>query len=231
MSLLTDIAFAIKSKLDLKVNVIAGKQLSTEDYTTLEKAKLAGITGSGTQTSITGNAGTATALQTARTINGVAFDGTGNITVQAVDATARIASSLIGVANGVVPLDATTKIAAAYLPSYVDDVVEGANLAAFPAIGETGKIYIALDTNKSYRFGGSVYVAIASGNVDSVAGKTGVITLTKTDVGLANVDNTSDALKPLSNASSDALALKADKSTTYTQVEIGTTAAFITALG
>jgi hypothetical protein len=37
--------------------------------------------------SVTGNAGSATQLATARTINGVAFDGTANITVQATDPT------------------------------------------------------------------------------------------------------------------------------------------------
>jgi hypothetical protein len=42
-------------------------------------------TNTGDQTNITGNAGTATALQTARNINGVAFDGTANITINAVD--------------------------------------------------------------------------------------------------------------------------------------------------
>jgi hypothetical protein len=44
-------------------------------------------TNTGDQTSVTGNAGTATALQTARNINGVAFDGTGNITVTAAGST------------------------------------------------------------------------------------------------------------------------------------------------
>lgn len=38
-------------------------------------------TNTGDQTSVTGNAGTATALQNARTIGGVSFDGTANITV------------------------------------------------------------------------------------------------------------------------------------------------------
>ena len=38
-----------------------------------------------------GNAATATKLQTARTINGVNFDGSANITINAVDSTARIA--------------------------------------------------------------------------------------------------------------------------------------------
>ena len=44
-------------------------------------------TNTGDQTSVTGNAGTATALQTARTINGVSFDGTANITVAAAAGT------------------------------------------------------------------------------------------------------------------------------------------------
>jgi len=45
--------------------------------------------------------------------------------------------------------------------SYVDDVEEYANLAAFPVTGESGKIYIALDTNLTYRWGGSSYVEIS----------------------------------------------------------------------
>ena len=44
--------------------------------------------------------------------------------------------------------------------------------------------------------------------VDSVAGKTGAVSLGKADVGLANVDNTSDADKPVSNAQQTALNLK-----------------------
>ena len=43
------------------------------------------------------------------------------------------------------------------------------------------------------------------GAVDSVAGKTGVVTLTKDDVGLNNVDNTSDLNKPVSTATQTAL--------------------------
>ena len=48
-----------------------------------------------------------------------------------------------------------------YLPSYVDDVVEYASLSAFPASGEGGKIYVALDTNLTYRWGGTSYVEIS----------------------------------------------------------------------
>lgn len=52
------------------------------------------------------------------------------------------------------------KVPASELPSYVDDVVEYASAASFPATGEQGKIYIALDSNKSYRWSGSEYIPI-----------------------------------------------------------------------
>lgn len=62
---------------------------------------------------------------------------------------------------GVNTIDASSitsgTIDSARLPSYVDDVVEYANVAAFPGTGETGKIYIALDTDISYRWSGSAY--------------------------------------------------------------------------
>ena len=53
------------------------------------------------------------------------------------------------------------KIPATYLPSYVDDVLEYEDLAHFPAEGEVGKIYIALDTSLIYRWSGSVYAEIS----------------------------------------------------------------------
>lgn len=122
-----------------------------------------------------------------------------------------------GVANGYAGLDATGKVPVAQLPSYVDDVLEFANLAGFPATGEAGKIYVALDTNKTYRWSGSAYIYITSGAVDSVAGKTGVVTLVKGDVGLGNVDNTSDANKPISTATQTALNAKQDAITAVTK--------------
>lgn len=76
-----------------------------------------------------------------------------------------------GQANGYAPLDSNGKLAAAYQPSYVDDVLEYANLAAFPATGETGKIYTSLANNRIYRWSGSVYIEIAPspGSTDVVA--------------------------------------------------------------
>jgi hypothetical protein len=67
-------------------------------------------------------------------------------------------------------LDGSGLIPSALLPSYVDDVLEYANLGAFPGTGTTGKIYVAIDTNKTYRWSGSVYVEISAspGSTDAV---------------------------------------------------------------
>jgi hypothetical protein len=72
--------------------------------------------------------------------------------------------------NGYAGLDAGGKVASAQLPSYVDDVIEAANFASLPETGETGKIYVALDNGKIYRWSGSAYVEISAspGSTDSV---------------------------------------------------------------
>ncbi|MBI1171556.1 DUF2793 domain-containing protein [bacterium] len=71
-----------------------------------------------------------------------------------------------GIANGYAGLDGSGKVPASQLPSYVDSVLEYANLAAFPTTGATGKIYVTLDTNKTYRWSGTVYVEIANSTTD-----------------------------------------------------------------
>lgn len=78
--------------------------------------------------------------------------------------------AITNVNNGLVKLDGSGKVAAAQLPSFVDDVLEFANLAGFPGTGETGKQYVALDTNKTYRWGGSAYSEISAspGSTDAV---------------------------------------------------------------
>ena len=142
----------------------------------------------------------------------MSLDGNLQLGFQQVAATIKTKISLSekGAINGVATLGSDGKVPSTQLPSYVDDVLEGANLAAFPAEGELNKIYVALDTNNVYRWSGTVYVKITSGEVSSVAGRTGVVVLTKNDVGLSNVDNTSDADKPVSTAQGTAIALKTD---------------------
>jgi hypothetical protein len=84
--------------------------------------------------------------------------------------------------KGIKVLDSSNLIPSAILPSYVDDVLEFADLASFPATGESGKIYVAIDTNKQYRWSGSAYIQITSGAVDSVNGETGIVVLTAGDI-------------------------------------------------
>jgi hypothetical protein len=82
----------------------------------------------------------------------------------------KIAATEKGAANGVATLDSSGLVPSTQLPSYVDDVLEYANLASFPGTGTTGKIYVALDTGKTYRWSGSAYVEISAspGSTDAV---------------------------------------------------------------
>jgi len=77
----------------------------------------------------------------------------------------------LGVADGVATLGSDGKVPSAQLPSYVDDVIEAANYVSLPGTGETGKIYVTLDNNKTYRWSGSDYVEISAspGSTDAVA--------------------------------------------------------------
>lgn len=91
-------------------------------------------------------------------------------------------SAKIGVANGMASLDASGKVPADQLPSFVDDVVEVANISAAPEIGESGKIYVALDTGKCYRWSGTMYVEISSSDVVTASENNGYIKVNGTDV-------------------------------------------------
>lgn len=55
------------------------------------------------------------------------------------------------------------KVPSSQLPSFVDDVLEYATVSKFPTTGESGKIYVATSTNKTYRWSGSAYVEVAGG--------------------------------------------------------------------
>ena len=73
-----------------------------------------------------------------------------------------LASTLKGANSGVAELDEDGKVPSSQLPSYVDDVLEFTNFNTFPIEGESGKIYIAVDTNRTYRWSGTQYTEISS---------------------------------------------------------------------
>jgi len=100
---------------------------------------------------------------TSQDIKFINSDGTdaGDITTYVKEQLAEKADvDLLGKENGIATLDASGKVPSTQLPSYVDDVLEYDSLSAFPTTGETGKIYVALDTNYTYRWSGSTYVAM-----------------------------------------------------------------------
>lgn len=134
------------------------------------------------------NDGTTTDVVTAATIvsdggavTNVSYDSTNKKVVQTKGGsnsdvlTRANAQDLVGRGenSGVASLDSSGKIPTSQLPSYVSDVLEYANQAAFPATGEASKIYVAKDTNLTYRWGGSSYVeispSIALGETSSTA--------------------------------------------------------------
>lgn len=83
----------------------------------------------------------------------------------------KLDTALRGTANGIAELDAKGFVPSSQLPSFVDDVIEGYlddNGSFFTdaghtteIAGESGKIYIDLLTNKTYRWSGSVFVVIS----------------------------------------------------------------------
>ena len=93
-------------------------------------------------------------------------------TIAGYNITDAVSTSMVG--NTIASL-VSGKIPSTQLPSYVDDVIEGSTLAAFPAIGETGKIYVALDTNLTYRWSGSAYISMGGTTTDAAALVTGTL--------------------------------------------------------
>ena len=82
----------------------------------------------------------------------------------------KLNTSLKGSANGLAELDSNGKVLSSQLPSFVDDIVEGylsggkfykESAHTTEITGETGKIYIDLTTNKTYRWSGSAFVVVS----------------------------------------------------------------------
>jgi hypothetical protein len=156
----------------------------------------------GTNTKITYDSKGLVTSATSATASDIINVATGNIAATNVQTalneldTEKQSISEKGVANGYASLDGTGKVPAAQLPSYVDDVLEFANLATFPVTGETGKLYTTLDTNKIYRWSGSAYVEVSafSGVASDISfTATGNIAAVNVQTALVELDNEKQA--------------------------------------
>ena len=85
---------------------------------------------------------------------GIGRQVTGKTTAELGLATSSQLTDKADLVDGLVPAN--------QLPSYVDDVLEYADLASFPLLGEASKLYIAIDTNLVYRWSGSTYAVTSS---------------------------------------------------------------------
>ena len=95
----------------------------------------------------------------------------------------------IMIVDGSGNINQSALVPAANLPSYVDDVLEYANVADFPATGTSGKIYFSTVTGLTYRWTGSIYAVIRDDSViDTSSGTHATANIVQVDT-LRNKDN------------------------------------------
>jgi hypothetical protein len=182
-----------------KVDKVVGKQLSTEDYTTTEKTKLSNIADYANNYihPSTHSVAMITGLST------VATSGSYNdLTNQPILGT--VASKNTGTTSGTVPIiGADGKLDISIMPSIVitDTFVVASQSAMLALTAEIGDVCIRTDLNKSFILRLSPASTLSNWQelltptdlVQSINGKTGVVTLTASDVSLGNVTNESKA--------------------------------------
>lgn len=170
----------LKAKLANKVDKDGSKVLSTYDFNDSYKSLVNGAFQKATDTSDNITEGAVKLFLTTTERNKIAssfikgtdtadsvLEGSNHLFLTTTE------RGIIGNQSGVNTGDETTstilskigdgsKISSSYLPSFVDDVLEYANFASFPVTGESGKIYVDISNNLTYRWSGSAYVEISA---------------------------------------------------------------------
>lgn len=103
-------------------------------------------------------------------INQKADDNAANISAIQTELETVVHNTSLGSTNGIATLDDIGKVPASQLPSYVDDVIEctvaedrlTATVDETPVTPESGKIYVDINTNITFRWSGSRFVEISS---------------------------------------------------------------------
>jgi hypothetical protein len=165
-----------------------------------------------------------------------------NLKANSADLTAGLAlkvnASQLGVANGIATLNSSGIIPSSQLPpvtlSSTSVVGSDADMIALSS-ATVGSIAIRTDLNKNYVLSATpastlsnwVELLTPAAPVQTVNGYTGAINLSKADINLGDVDNTSDATKPVSTATQAALDLKLDAN----KVGVASGVASLNALG
>lgn len=203
----TDLGLQLDSKLNIPVEpYINASDIAhlVSDETLTEslalKANLANPTFTGTVSGVT------------KSMVGLGnVDNTSDANKPISTATTTALSNKADLVGGVIP---TAQIPAIAMVDFLGSVANQAAMLAL--VGQKGDWTIRTDLGTVWVITGNDPTQLAdwtaysypTAPVQSVAGKTGVVTLAKADVGLDNVDNTSDADKPVSTATQTALNLK-----------------------
>lgn len=203
-SVLDGVTENVQTQLNGKVDKVTGKGLSTNDYTSAEKTKLSGIETGAQKNTITGVKGSAETTYRTGNVNITATNiGLGNVN---------------NTSDAEKPISTATKTALDGKQAKVTGAattITDSNLTADRALisNSSGKVAVSSVTSTELGYLDGVTSNIqtqlnnklSSAPVTSVNNKTGAVTLAKGDVGLGNVDNTSDVNKPISNATQAAL--------------------------
>ena len=149
----------------------------------------------------------------------------------------KVDKSSLAVASGVATLDATGKLVASQMPALTTSTVAVVSSdAQMEALSSAivGSMAVRTDLSETFILQSTpastlsnwVELLSPTSAVQSVAGRTGAVTLTSADVALGNVNNTSDLNKPISTATQTALNLLAPlASPTFTGIPLAPTAA------
>ena len=209
-----DLVEGLQAALDNKVDIVEGKQLSTEDYTTTEKQKLAGIeVGANNYIHPTsaGNKHVPSGGAAGQVLKYGGSSGTavwGNITESELPtiSTSKIsglgtaATKNTGTTAGNVPvLGDDGKLDASVLPAIAitDTFVVNSESAMLELDAQVGDIAVRTDLQKSFILKAAPASTLLNWQellnpvspVQSVNGKTGTVVLSKSDVGLGSVEN------------------------------------------
>ena len=209
----------LQTNLDLKQdNLVSGTTIKTIEGQSILGSGNIDITKSDVGLPLADNTSDAsksvlssTKLTTPRSINGVNFDGTSNITINAVDSTPRIAVSEKAQANGIATLGSDGKVPNSQIPALAitDTFVVASQAEQLALVAEVGDVAVRTDLNKSFIL--RVTGASTLANWQEL--------LTPVSVDQTIIDGSTNAVS--GNAVFDALATKAPISSVHNPVTLG----------
>jgi hypothetical protein len=217
------------SELVQKIGRVVRVDASTGEILVLGSGRANDVPNGTLSNDTTGNAATATALETARTINGVSFDGTANITVAAAAGTLTGATLASGVTASSLTSVGTLSALSVGGNITVTGTVDGRDVAA------DGTKLDGIESGADVTDAANVETAIEAITLTSVAGATGdeILVVDATDGGLKAVlwQNLPAAPVDSVNSQTGIVVLDADDISDAATTNKFTTAANLTKLG